>query len=157
MSAQFQEDLARGKIGETLVIECLRGRGHEVEDVSDNPAYWEKDIDLICSGKTVEVKYDTNINRTKNMFLERDVFYKKDRKSKDGWFYYTQAEYLFYVNATIAEVYIFYMEDLRKYVKENLYSGFISIGTCFDSYKETKGFLVKPQYIPHQTIKLKGE
>lgn len=54
----------------------MRERNYTVEDVSNNPDFWPKDIDFIITSpttgetKTFEVKWDSNIHYTKNLFLE---------------------------------------------------------------------------------------
>jgi hypothetical protein len=54
----------------------MESRNYTVEDVSGNPEYWDKDIDFIITSsatgltKTFEVKWDTRINRTNNLYLE---------------------------------------------------------------------------------------
>jgi hypothetical protein len=54
----------------------MSGRNYQVEDVSSNPDYWGKDIDFLITSptsgltKSFEVKYDTRINRTGNLYLE---------------------------------------------------------------------------------------
>jgi hypothetical protein len=54
----------------------MLARNYTVEDVSNNENYWDKDIDFILTSpttgltKTFEVKWDTRINRTNNLYLE---------------------------------------------------------------------------------------
>jgi hypothetical protein len=66
----------------------MLGRNYEVVDVSNNPDYWYKDIDFILTSptsgltKTFEVKWDSRINRTGNLFLEISSINSKGGK---GW------------------------------------------------------------------------
>lgn len=47
------------KAGEYELKKYLRANGKKVVDVSEEPEYWEKDIDLIVNGETtIEVKWD---------------------------------------------------------------------------------------------------
>ena len=54
----------------------MREKGYEVIDVSNNPDYYHKDIDFIIKSpfsgevKSFEVKFDTRINQTNNLYLE---------------------------------------------------------------------------------------
>jgi hypothetical protein len=54
----------------------MESRNYTVVDVSGNPAYFDKDIDFIITSatsgltKTFEVKWDSCINRTGNLYLE---------------------------------------------------------------------------------------
>ena len=65
-----------GKQGESLFKEIMIARGYDVKDVSNNPEYWYKDIDFIITSpttgetKSFEVKWDSRINQTGNLYLE---------------------------------------------------------------------------------------
>ena len=54
----------------------MESRNYKVEDVSGNEEYWNKDIDFIITSsttgtiKTFEVKWDSKINKTGNLYLE---------------------------------------------------------------------------------------
>jgi hypothetical protein len=54
----------------------MESRNNRVEDVSMNPAYWYKDIDFFVTSSTTgerksfEVKWDSCISRTGNLYLE---------------------------------------------------------------------------------------
>lgn len=66
----------------------MSARGYSVEDVSNNPDYWHKDIDFIITSptgavKTFEVKWDGCINRTGNLYLELTNIHSRGGK---GWF-----------------------------------------------------------------------
>ena len=50
MNYQFYKDLLRGRQAEVLVTEAFDTMGFFVEDVTENPEYWDKDIDLIIYG-----------------------------------------------------------------------------------------------------------
>lgn len=61
-------------IGEKKAMEYLAGGGWRVEDTTANPAYFDKDIDFIARRDneeiTIEVKWDSRIAQTGNMFVE---------------------------------------------------------------------------------------
>lgn len=67
----------------------MENRNYSVVDVSDNPDYWYKDIDFIITSptsgetKTFEVKWDSRINRTGNLYIELTNIHSKGGK---GWF-----------------------------------------------------------------------
>ena len=106
-----------GKQGEQLFQQIMESRGYTVEDVSNNPQYWYKDIDFIVTSstsgetKTFEVKWDTKINTTGNLFLEYESLYSKGGK---GWFEFCEADYLAYGDAVTKVFYIIDMEQLRQ-------------------------------------------
>ena len=91
-----------GKQGESLFKQIMVGRGYTVRDVSNNPEYWYKDIDFIITSpttgqtKTFEVKWDSRINHTGNLYLELSNIHSQGGK---GWFKFCQADMLVYGDA----------------------------------------------------------
>ena len=114
----------KGKQGETLFKSIMQSKGYEVQDVSAEPEYWEKDIDFIITSpttgltKTFEVKYDYCINYTGNLYIELTNIYSKGGK---GWFQFCQADLLAYGDAHNNIFYIIDMEQLRKHLFFNQY------------------------------------
>lgn len=111
-----------GKQGEQFFAQTMLARGYEVQDVSGNPEYWYKDIDFIITSpttgetKTFEVKWDTKINRTGNLYLERTSRFTKQKGIEGlGWFEWCEADYLAYGDAVSGQFYIIPMEQLRQY------------------------------------------
>ena len=53
-----------GKQGEALFKQIMQDKGYQVQDVSDNPDYWSKDIDFVITSpftgetKTFECIYE---------------------------------------------------------------------------------------------------
>ena len=93
---------AKGKQGE-YYFKCLMDNGNnEIIDVSDNPEYFDRDIDFVITNKlsgntkTFEVKTDYHINRTGNLYLEYSNIHSKGGK---GWFTFCQADYIAYGDA----------------------------------------------------------
>lgn len=75
----FKNDLERGKVGEKLFLNYLENNGVSVRDVSNDSAYWSKDIDLIsANGITYEIKSDYRSQQTGNLAIEYL------RESRDG-------------------------------------------------------------------------
>lgn len=111
-----------GKQGERLFKETMEARGYDVIDVSGNPDYWYKDIDFIITSpttgetKTFEVKWDTRINSTDNLYLERtSTFTKQPGIEGLGWFEWCEADYLAYGDAVSGQFYIIPVNKLRWY------------------------------------------
>lgn len=106
-----------GKQGERLFKEIMEGRNYIVEDVSGNPEYWQKDIDFILTSptsglrKTFEVKYDSKIHSTNNLYLELTNIYSRGGK---GWFEFCEADYLVYGDAVSNTFYVIPLLELRE-------------------------------------------
>lgn len=112
-----------GKTGEQLFAAIMRSRNYKVEDVSNNTNYFDKDIDFLVTSpttgavKTFEVKFDTLINRTGNLYLEIESINSKQWNG-DGWWPHCQADYLAYGDYHSRTFYIIPVEELRKRVEE---------------------------------------
>ena len=96
----FKNNLNEGKKGETLVSSFLISIGYQVEDVSHDPEFQKRDIDLIAGKEvgermTIEVKSDSMVSRTGNICIETIGNIGKNKK---GWLYYCQASHLFIVD-----------------------------------------------------------
>lgn len=110
-----------GKQGEQLFRQKMLNGNYTVEDVSNNPDYWDKDIDFIVTSsttgltKTFEVKWDSRINKTGNLYLELVNIHSKGTK---GWFNFCQADYLAYGDAVTQIFYVISLEELRERVKK---------------------------------------
>ena len=129
---------ALGKQGERTFRAQMEARGYKVEDVSDNSNFWDKDIDFIVTSpttgavKSFEVKWDTRINSTGNLYLEMVSIYSKGGK---GWFEFCEADYVAYGDSHTETFYIIPLASLKQRVKELPER----IGNC--SY-ESAGYLV---------------
>ena len=112
--------MTNGKQGEQLFQQIMQQRGYHVEDVSNNPTYWSKDIDFIItspysgSTKTFEVKYDSKLNKTGNLYLE---LLNANSQNGDGWFEFCQADYVAYGDAVTDTFYIIPLLELKEKVK----------------------------------------
>lgn len=109
-----------GKIGEMLFKQIMEGRNYAVQDVSNNPDYWYKDIDFIVTSpttgetKTFEVKWDSRINSTGNLYLELTSAHSKGGK---GWYNFCQADYLVYGDSVARVFYVIPFGALKEKVK----------------------------------------
>lgn len=110
----WTKDLEAGKKGEQLVAAVLQQRGWRLEDVSNISTFQKKDTDFIITKDnittTIEIKTDAQMSRTGNFFIEMC------QGNKKGWYYYCEAEYLFYLDSTNSIIYIFKLADLRQYI-----------------------------------------
>lgn len=111
------------KYGERLFRQTMQQRGYKVVNVADNPAYYDKDIDVILTSpttgitKSFEVKWDGNINHTGNLYLEI-----KNERSKqwngEGWWKHIQADVLAYGDARAHKFYMIDVEELKERVPQ---------------------------------------
>ena len=112
--------MSNGKQGEMLFSQQMTERGYKVQDVSNNPDYWHKDIDFIITSpttnkvKTFEVKWDSRINKTGNLYLELTNVHSKGGL---GWFKFCQADYVAYGDAQAKVFYVIPLEELRAHLK----------------------------------------
>ena len=112
-----------GKQGERLFKEGMMAQGYTVVDVSNDPNYWDKDIDFIITSptsgltKTFEVKWDSRIGTTGNLYLELTNINSKQWKG-EGWWPHCQADFLVYGDAQNNQFHIVPMERLRERVEQ---------------------------------------
>lgn len=109
--------MSSGRQGELIFSRKMIEAGFTVQDVSGNSEYWEKDIDFICNNprtgntRTFEVKWDSRINQTGNLYLELSNIHSKGGQ---GWFNFTQADFLAYGDAATKTFYIIPMDKLKE-------------------------------------------
>ena len=115
--------------GEKLVYDYLNDKGYQVIDVSRDQDYWTQDIDFIAmkGDRTIkiEVKYDSWINRTNNMFIE---LISNVDNNQSGWIDYCKADIIFYVDAVANIAYVVKVSDIRDYLQKKEYQ----IKTAYD-------------------------
>lgn len=110
-----------GKFGERLFKQIMESRNYEVVDVSNNNTYWDKDIDFLVTSptsgdtKSFEVKWDSKINQTGNLYLELENIHSKNFR---GWFEFCQADYVAYGDAVAQVFYIIPLLELKKRAQE---------------------------------------
>lgn len=89
--------------------------------MSGNSEYWHKDIDFIAfspktkASKSFEVKWDSRINSTGNLYLELTNVNSKEGR---GWFEFCKADYLAYGDAQAEVFYIFPLDALKERVNK---------------------------------------
>lgn len=112
-----------GRDGELLFYNIMNSRNYQVNDVSNNPNYWNKDIDFIIKSNTTglvksfEIKWDNVIYYTNNLFLE---YYNPRSKqwNYDGWWEHCEADYLAYGDSYNKVFYIIPMPELKERVRQ---------------------------------------
>lgn len=106
-----------GKQGEALFKERMLALGYGLQDVSGNPDYWYRDIDFIAfspktkAEKSFEVKWDSRINNTGNLYLELT---NVNSKGGRGWFTFCEADYIAYGDALAQVFYIIPLAALKE-------------------------------------------
>lgn len=105
-----------GKEGEKRFKQIMQSRNYLVNDVAKNPAYYDKDIDFILTSpttglvKSFEVKWDSKIGKTGNLYLELTNTHSKGGK---GWFRFCQADYIAYGDSRNNIFYIIPLLELK--------------------------------------------
>ncbi len=143
----FGDDLKRGKRGENYVRDLMARRNHKVIDVSDN---YDIGFDFFVDDMKCELKTDYVINQSGNLFLEEYMDYFKGGRTQ-GWFKTSKATHLLYLDEKSKTLYIYLLDSLRDYVKENI--GYLTLRSLDDGYKTVFGYCVPIDAVPHQTIK----
>lgn len=112
----WEKQKGAGDIGEQLTQAFYNANGVELTDVSGDAYYQSKDIDFLSSdGTSIEVKYDRVISRTGNLFLETNT--DAGCSNTPGWFIYSEATYLFYIDGVNSKAYEINLSELRKFVR----------------------------------------
>ena len=109
-----------GNLGEQVFTYKMKEAGYTIQNVSGDPDYWDKDIDFFVTSpsgnsRSFEVKYDTRLNQTGNLYLELTNIHSKNGI---GWYRFCQADYLAYGDAATKTFYIFDMQQLRERVQQ---------------------------------------
>lgn len=124
--------MSSGRQGELLFKERMSSLNYSIEDVSGNPDYWHKDIDFIATSpksgltKTFEVKWDSRINNTGNLYLELTNVHSKGGR---GWFNFCEADYLAYGDSQAKCFYIIPLSDLKERVNKSLNNRYAQCGS----------------------------
>lgn len=112
------------KYGEQLFKQLMEQRGHNVEDFTAQKAYQIQDIDFRITspaGKvaTFEVKYDSKIHSTGNLFVE---YFSAHNYGGLGWYEFCKADYIAYGDAHTDTFYCFLLEDLRQLINSHKFN-----------------------------------
>lgn len=115
-----------GNTGEQIFYHRAH-RFHKVDDKTNDKDYWGKDIDSIVTNprtgetRTIEVKTDTRLYETGNLYIELENVHSKGGK---GWYYFSEADIIAYCDysAPDREIYLFSFEDLRATIHKREYA-----------------------------------
>ena len=115
---KFEQDMKRGDVGEDVAIKYLESVGWSTFNVSKVKHFQEQDIDIIAfRGEeylTVEVKTDSVISRTGN------VFYEFTTSGHIGCFEKTKAMFIFIYDDVNDILFSIWTDRIQNYVKNNL-------------------------------------
>lgn len=112
-----------GKKGERIFKERMQFNGYEVEDLRNDPEFWMIDCDFKVKSpytgavKYFEVKWDSLIHTTGNLYLELENIHSK-QWNREGWWLHCEADYLAYGDAQINKFFVIPMKELRARVEE---------------------------------------
>jgi hypothetical protein len=112
-----------GKRGERIFKERMEYKGYSVKDERDNPECWQIDVDFTITSpftgavKKFEVKWDSKIHTTGNLYLETENIFSK-QWNREGWYLHCEADYLAYGDSQTSTFYIIPMKELRERVEE---------------------------------------
>lgn len=116
-SFQEQNNKDFVKEAENRCYEYLKAAGHNVANVAQDPKWFELGVDLILNDKIyIDVKADTRIHKTANIFYELIECFYENGKEKMGWGLNKNIHYIYYVDAVNWILYILPMHDLKSYV-----------------------------------------
>ena len=121
-----------GRQGELLFQERMKELNYKVQDVSNNPDYWSKDIDFLVTSptsgltKTFECKWDSRINNTGNLYLELTNVHSKGGR---GWFNFCEADYLAYGDSQAQVFYVIPLAALKERVNSTLNGRYAQCGS----------------------------
>lgn len=121
---EFNSSNQVGKVGEEFVLSQLKTlpQVSEIIDVSDNRHYQIEDVDFFVrfvNGQEYKVEIKTDTYKSGNLFFE---IYSNVETRTQGCLMKTKADYLFYYFVNLKSLYVFHMEDFKKFVLDNLNS-----------------------------------
>lgn len=114
------DNISIGRQGELLFKEKMEAKGYIVQDVSKNEDFYYKGDFIVTSPTTgltkiIEVKFDTKIHKTGNLYLELVASHSP---GGIGWWEFSKADYLAYGDAKKGVFFMFKMDELRERVKK---------------------------------------
>ena len=113
----FKERKAQEELDLNEVKDFFIKSWYEVEDVHNNPEYFDKDIDLLIKKdweiNTVEIKFDDYLDSTTNNFFFEIV--SNEEKATKWCFLLSEADILLYYATTTKTWYFFPLQDLKKW------------------------------------------
>lgn len=98
--------------GEMRFKQLLETQNIKYEDVTANPNYFAIDIDFLVGDKKIEVKSDSVMWRTGNLFIETATSHSGNHCG-NGWIYYTEADEIWYYDERNDIFYVFNPEEMK--------------------------------------------
>ena len=116
--------MTNSKQGEQIFKSLMEKRGNKVEDLTAEKPYQIQDIDFRITSpsgitKYFEVKYDSKINTTGNLFVE---FFNAYNYGGLGWYEFCKANFIAYGDAHTNTFYCFLLEDLRQLINSHKFN-----------------------------------
>lgn len=140
----FREDLEIGMKAEELVEEFFKKHSnYKLIDVRQEEKYQLLDIDYLFEHDdkvyALEVKNSTDtIKKSNSIRVEHYEQYKSDYRKKDGWLWYSEADFFFFVDTINRDIYIVSVKRLRKYFYDESKKTTVPSFYVYDSnYKKT--------------------
>lgn len=99
-----------GRPGEETIIQYFISLGYQVEDIDDLQQQ-KKGTDIVINGKTIEIKTDTCIAKTGNIFCE--VGNERKGWFEEGWIKKIQADFLLVYDTKNQYVYLIDVQQLK--------------------------------------------
>ncbi|MBQ2408866.1 MAG: hypothetical protein II309_05475 [Bacilli bacterium] len=142
----FYNDLRRAKEAEKIAYEVFNRLTLNLlfEDVSDERQYYHKgdlkiwDItNLYKEDLFMDVKDDSVIHRTKNLFAEESVFYKENNSLQNGFMKNSTYDYIAYMSKSEKKIYLLDFKKWQECYKMGIYK------EMFHKYQNSYGYLMK--------------
>lgn len=142
----FYNDLRRAKEAEKIAYEVFNRLTLNLlfEDVSDERQYYHKgDLkiwDIFNPSKEclfMDVKDDSVIHRTKNLFAEESVFYKENNSLQNGFMKNSTYDYIAYMSKSEKKIYLLDFKKWQECYKMGIYK------EMFHKYQNSYGYLMK--------------
>ena len=119
-----------GKRAEVLINNYFVNKGFIVKDVSEQKTFQNSEIDLILYNKygkdvKVEIKSDRHIKSNANIIVEMKRYYHNLNRFYDGWYKFSKADYIIYVNQVYKKIYIINFKHFK--VAIQAYNNFFGI------------------------------
>ena len=116
--------MTNSKQGEQIFKYLMEQRGNTVEDLTLQKEFQIVDIDFRITSpsgitKYFEVKYDSKINTTGNLFIE---FFNAYNYAGLGWYEFCKADFIAYGDAHTNTFYCFLLEDLRQLINSHKFN-----------------------------------
>lgn len=119
--ADFSTDIARPdvKVAEELVYQALIRKGVPVQDCRDQCLAWDFRLIVNGSWKTVDVKYDSYVERSERFPFE-GIHIGLDGSQWNGWGLHDDLDYVAVVGVSMESAFVIDLKELRPFVLTNL-------------------------------------